>query len=73
MDKKYPCKSIKGKKQMKHDYRKAAMQSHNSRWERDVSDSIFPKAKKKDQLDNWIAKSPSEWPRTHVKVTECDY
>jgi hypothetical protein len=58
---------------MARDYKKEAMAAHNSRWERDVSDSIFPKAKKGNQLDNWIAKSPTEWPRTHVKVTECDY
>lgn len=58
---------------MKQDYRKAAMTAHSTRWERDVSDSIFPKAKKGNQLDNWIAKNPKEWPATHVKVTECDY
>lgn len=58
---------------MKKDSRKEAFHSHNQRWERDVSDSIFPKAKKNQQLDNWIAKPGKEWPRTHVKVTEQDY
>lgn len=59
---------------MKHkDYRQEAFKKHSSHWEMDVSDSVFPKAKKKDQLDNWIAKPPTEWPREHVKVNECDY
>ena len=58
---------------MKMDTRKEAMNAHTSRWEKDVSDSIFPKAKKNDHLDNWIAKGPKEWPRTHVKVSEQDY
>lgn len=58
---------------MKKDTRTVAFESHNKRWEKDVSDSIFPKAKKNDQLDNWIAKSPKEWPHTHVKVSEQDY
>jgi len=55
------------------DYRKEAMAKSKTHWEKDVSDSIFPKTKKKNQLDNWEAKSPKEWPRTHVKVDECDY
>ena len=58
---------------VKKDARKAAMESHSSRWEQDVSASVFQKAKQNQQLDNWIAKSPKEWPRTHVKVTEQDY
>ena len=58
---------------MKKDARKIAMESHSSRWEKDVSDSVFPKAKKNQQLDNFIAKSPKEWPRSHVKVNEEDY
>lgn len=58
---------------MAKDLRKEAMNAHNSRWERDVSDSVFPKANPNKQLDNWIAKNPKEWPRTHVKVTEQDY
>ena len=58
---------------MKKDARKEAMNAHNSRWERDVSDSVFPKANPNKQLDNWIAKNPKEWPRTHVKVTAQDY
>lgn len=53
--------------------RKEAMQKHSSRWEIDVSDSIFPKAKKNNQLDNWMPKNPKEWPRTHVKINETDY
>ena len=55
------------------DHRKEAMEKHKSRWEMDVSASIFPKAKKGDQLDNWTAKAGKEWPRTHVKVNETDY
>lgn len=58
---------------MKKDHRKEAMEAHNKRWERDVSDSIFPKARKNVQLDNWIAKGPKEWPREHVKINETDY
>jgi hypothetical protein len=58
---------------MKKDARTAAFIAHNERWERDVSNSVFPKANEFRQLDNWIAKSPKEWPRTHVKVTEQDY
>lgn len=58
---------------IKKDPRKAAMEAHASRWEQDVSASIFQKAKPKDQLDNWIAKAGKEWPRTHVKVSEQDY
>jgi len=59
---------------MKHkDYRQEAMNKSRSHWEMDVSDSVFPKAKKSDQLDNWIAKNPKEWPRTHVKINETDY
>lgn len=58
---------------MKKDARTAAMIAHSSRWEKDVSDSIFQKAKPGKQLDNWIAKSPKDWPRTHVKVSEQDY
>lgn len=58
---------------MSKDYRKEAMQSHEKRWEMDVSDSVFPKAKKGNQLDNWIAKSPKEWPKVHVPVNDCDY
>jgi len=52
--------------------RKDAMNRHQTRWEKDVSDSIFPKAKKGNQLDNWEAKSPKDWPRTHEKVSEMD-
>jgi len=58
---------------MKQDARKEAMNAHANRWERDVSSSIFPKARKGDQLDNWIAKNPKEWPTTHVKINETDY
>ncbi len=57
----------------KKDYRQEALDKARSHWEMDVSDSVFPKANKTNQLDNWIAKSPTEWPRTHVKVNECDY
>lgn len=38
-----------------------------------VSDSVFAKANMKNPLDNFIAKAPPKWPRTHVKVNECDY
>lgn len=55
------------------DYRKDAIEKSKTHWEMDVSDSIFPKAKKSNQLDNWIAKNPKQWPREHVKVNECDY
>lgn len=55
------------------DHRKEAMAKSKTHWEKDVSDSIFPKAKKKNQLDNWEAKSPKEWPRTHIKVNDQDY
>lgn len=58
---------------IKKDPRKAAMEAHSSRWEKEVSKSISPKAKEKSQLDNWIPKSPKDWPRSHVKVTEEDY
>lgn len=58
---------------MSKDLRKEAMNSHSTRWEKDVSSSIFPKAKKGDQLDNWIAKNPKDWPRSHVKINETDY
>lgn len=58
---------------MSDDYKKKAMALSQTHWEKDVSDSVFPKAKKKDQLDNWIAKPGKDWPRTHVKVNECDY
>ena len=57
----------------KKDYRKDAIDKSKTHWERDVSDSVFPKAKKSNQLDNWIAKHPTEWPRTHVKINETDY
>lgn len=55
------------------DHRKEAMDKSKQHWEKDVSDSIFPKAKKKNQLDNWIAKPGKEWPRTNVKINETDY
>jgi len=55
------------------DYRQEAMEKARSHWEMDVSDSVFPKAKKNSQLDNWIAKPPTEWPRTHVKINDTDY
>jgi len=58
---------------MAKDLRKEAMNAHNSRWERDVSDSIFPKTNPNQQSDNWIAKNPKEWPRNHVKINETDY
>lgn len=54
------------------DYRKDAIQKSKTHWEMDVSDSVFPKTKRKDQLDNWIAKGVEEWPRVHVKINECD-
>lgn len=57
----------------KKDLRKDAIDKSKTHWEADVSDSVFPKAKEKNQLDNWIAKHPTEWPRTHVKVNEQDY
>lgn len=57
----------------KKDHRKEAMEKSKHHWEMDVSDSVFPKAKKGNQLDNWIAKNPKERPTTHVKVDECDY
>ncbi len=53
------------------DHRGEAMRAHNTHWEKDVSNSVFPKAKKTSQLDNWIAKK--DWPHTHVKVNECDH
>lgn len=46
---------------------------YKDHWEMDVSASVFPKAKKSNQLDDWIAKNPKEWPRPHVKVNEQDY
>lgn len=55
------------------DYRKDAMEKSKMHWETDVSKSVFPKPDKKNQLDNFEAKGPKEWPRTHVKVNDCDY
>jgi len=57
---------------MSKDYRTEAIKKSKEHWEMDVSASIFPKAKKSNQLDNWIAKGVKEWPRTHVKINECD-
>lgn len=57
----------------KRDYRKEAMEMSKNHWEMDVSASVFPKANKKDPLDNWIAKPGKEWPRPYEKVNECDY
>lgn len=55
------------------DYRKHAVEMTKSHWEKDVSASVFPRTKKHDQLDNWIAKAGTEWPQPHVKVDECDH
>lgn len=52
--------------------KKDAMAMCHHHWEKDVSDSVFPKPKKKDQLDNWIAKGVKDWPRSHVKVNDED-
>lgn len=60
-------------KEYRKDYRKEAMEKSKSHWEMDVSSSIFPKAKEKNQLDNWIAKECYEWPQPHVKINECDH
>lgn len=59
--------------EIQKDDEKGMKRIHSEHWEMDVSDSVFPKAKKKDQLDNWIAKEPPKWPRTHVKVNDEDY
>ena len=50
-----------------------AVEKSKKHWEMDVSDSIFPKAKEKNQLDNFIAKEGEKWPRSYVKINECDY
>lgn len=52
--------------------RKDAMEMCHHHWEKDVSDSVFPKTKKNNQLDDWIAKGVKEWPRPHVKVNDED-
>lgn len=55
------------------DYRKDAMEKHKSHWEIDVSDSIFPKARKGNPQDAFMAKNPKDWPREHVKINDMDY
>lgn len=57
----------------KNNERKTAFEKTKNHWEMDVSDSVFPKAKKGNQLDNWIAKPGKEWPQPHVKINEQDY
>lgn len=54
------------------DHRKTAMEKSKTRWEMDVSASIFPKTKKSNQLDNWIAKDVKEWPKPYVKINDQD-
>lgn len=58
---------------MKKDYRKEAMDMSKSHWEKDVSDSVFPKARKNVPADAFLAKNPKDWPREHTKINETDY
>jgi len=53
--------------------KKNAMKKCSTHWEMDVSDSVFPKARKDVPADAFLAKNPKDWPRPHKKVNECDY
>lgn len=55
------------------DERTKAMKKHKERWEMDVSDSVFPKARKSVPADAFLAKNPKEWPTPHKKINECDH
>lgn len=52
--------------------RQKAMEKTRDHWEMDVSDSVFPKARKSEPMDDFLAKPAYEWPSTHVKINECD-
>jgi hypothetical protein len=56
----------------KRDHRKEAVEKSKTHWEMNVERSVFKKTNPFNQLDNWEAKKTTQWPRTHVKVNECD-
>lgn len=60
-------------KHNKKDMRKDSMMKHRTHWEMDVSSSIFPKFRKNNPQDAFIAKNPKDWPQPHIKINETDY
>lgn len=57
----------------KNNPKKDAMEKTKEHWEIDAGEYVFPRARKDNPLDSFIAKNPKEWPRTHVKINETDY
>ena len=56
----------------RRDYRREAVEKSKTHWEMNVEKSVFPKDRPKNQLANFEAKKTTEWPRTNVKVNDCD-
>ena len=59
------------KEDMEVNYHKGMPDSDH--WEKDVSDSVFPKNKIDNPATAFFATSGTKRPQPHVKVNECDH